>query len=400
MTTFVARYVDAGGKPRTVRFLAQDGQSATAKAEAEFGPLISLTEENPFSQKGHALPFSRLQEFTALVSVLLGASLSLKDALDIGAQTSSRKDVRALCASLSDRIGKGLSFSQAMAEEGKLPPVYTGLVAVGERTATLPACLARLDIYLKEGKELRDATSGALAYPIIVLITATIGIFGVGAYALPKLKAIFSELGVQAFERFSQSLKTASLSAIALSAFLGLAALATIIIALLRNRGGGTALAIDRALLSLPFARSFISDSCMLDFSFAMESLYAGGFPLDVAIPEAAKTSRNAFFATEAMALRDELRKGARLSKAMTERKAFPAYAAQWVAVGERTGDVAGVFGQLKGYYIARAKKRSQSLLRILEPAMSAIIGAMVLYLVFAFVVPLFEAMGSMLPTF
>jgi type II secretory pathway component PulF len=396
--TFVVRHLDKDRKPRTSRFQAPDLRAAAAKAEAELGPLISIEEETASPRARKTIPLSILAEFTSLLSSLLSAKLSLKDALDIASQTSVRRSVKALATSLSERIGKGAAFSAALDAEGRLPPVYSGLVAVGERTASLPACMERLDGYLRDSKEMRDALGGALVYPAIVLTAATAGIAGVAAYAMPKMREIFAELGGEASERLSTSLASGAVIAAVLAGIFLALVVGAVTALILRARGGKPALAIDKALISLPLAGTFAAEQCMLDFSFAMESLTGGGIPLDAAIPEAAKASRNAFFSSEALAVRDELRKGAALSQAMAASPAFPAYAAQWVAVGERTGEVALVFGRLKSFYSARTKGRTQLAMRIVEPGLSVLLGAILIFIIFTFVLPIFEMMGSLVP--
>ncbi len=398
MSAFTARYLDPSGRARKARLEAQDRASAISKAEAELGPLISLSELPEAAHAQKAIPRRTLEEFTSLVSALLAASLSLKDALDIAVQTASRRDVRELAAALSERIGKGSSFSAALEAQGRLPPVYSGLVAVGERTASLPACMGRLEAFLRESKEIRDAAGGAMVYPLIVLSTAAIGMSAVSIFALPKLRTVFSELGAAAAAGFSARLNSASLAMGILTALLLGGVAAGLILSIARRSSKSAALAIDRAVLGLPLIGRAVAESCMLDFAFAMESLCAGGFPLDAAIPEAARTARNAYFESRALAVREELRKGASLSQAMSRSRVFPAFAAQWVAVGERTGEVASVFGQLRGFYAGLAKRRAQAFTRLIEPAMSVAIGLVVVFLITNFVIPLFEAMGSLIP--
>jgi len=91
------------------------------------------------------------------------------------------------------------------------------------------------------------------------------------------------------------------------------------------------------------------------------------------------------------------VRKGAALSAAIVASGAFKPYLAQWVAVGERTGRVAEVFSQLRAYYQGQSEKQTKRFIQLIEPAMTIILGVGIMILIFTFVVPLFQSMGSML---
>jgi type II secretory pathway component PulF len=351
----------------------------------------------PSMSKKKSISSPCLLEFTTLMSILLKSSLSVKDAMDIMEKTAERADVRALAARLSAGMERGQSFREALDGCGRLPPVYSGLVRIGEKTGELSKAYERLADYLSEGKKLRDGLSGALVYPIIILAVGLVGGAGVSIFALPKLREIFNELGGTAMANIDKTLSSGISAISSFTAFVALAALAFVALAFAKRKNAALALKVDEIAYRLPFIGKIVQSRCLLDFSFAMESMTAGGIPLDEALGEAAKAAANAFFSASLSRARETVRKGSSLSAACAAVGSFPPYLVQWLSVGERTGRPQDVFGRLRSYYQSMSERRVKVFMSLIEPGVTLLIGAFVIILVFIFVIPLFNAMGSIM---
>lgn len=338
-----------------------------------------------------------LLEFTSLTAILLKSSLSVQDAMDIMGKTAERADVRALSASLSAGMERGRSFRDAIESCAELPPVYAGLVRIGEKTGELSKAYERLAEYLSEGKKLRDSLSGAMVYPIIILAVGLVGGAAVSIFALPKMREIFTELGGTAMANLDKSLNAGIAAMTAFTAIVALAAAAFVALRFAKKRDPGIALRADEAAYRLPVVGNIVRSRCLLDFAFAMESMTSGGIPLDEALGEAAKASANAYFSASLSRARETVRKGSSLSAACAAVGAFPPYLVQWLSVGERTGKPQEIFGRLRSYYQAMAERRTRTFMALIEPGVTLLIGAGVIIIVFMFVIPLFNAMGSIM---
>jgi type IV pilus assembly protein PilC len=330
------------------------------------------------------------------MSILLKASLSLKDAVEICASGSQRPQLRRLAEKLRDGMERGRSFLEALSSCARLPPVYSGLVRVGEKTGELSKAYERLAHYLAERKRLADSLSGAMLYPILILLVTVMGGGAVCLYALPKLRSIFMELGGAAAAGLERSLDAGAGAALWAMASCAAVALAAGLAFILRRQNPWFAMRLDKAAYHLPFFGTSVQSRRLLDFCFAMESMVSGGVPIDEALREASLASTNAYFSASLLSLRDLARSGRPLSQACRSLPAFPSQMAQWIGVGERTGKPQEIFGRLREYYQAIAERRAKAAMALIEPAASLLIGACVLFMLFSFVIPLFKAMGSM----
>jgi type II secretory pathway component PulF len=190
------------------------------------------------------------------------------------------------------------------------------------------------------------------------------------------------------------SLQTALIVVGALVVLIGLAAAAAVTA---RRREGALAARIDSALIRLPLVSEFLMRRELLNFTFSMEALTSAGVSVEEALTEGAGTITNLALRGEALAIRERLLKGERLSAAFSRSTLFPERVARWMAIGERVGHVEKVFGQLRVYYQQEVDKWLARLMALVEPALIVGLGLLIVAFVVFFIVPVFSLYGNIL---
>jgi type IV pilus assembly protein PilC len=173
--------------------------------------------------------------------------------------------------------------------------------------------------------------------------------------------------------------------------------LGTFFILLFHKISESFALRLDGFLLSIPVVGNFIRSIHTLDFSFAMEMLTGSGITVGSSLKESATVIRNRAYRAAILAVYDLLLKGEQLSKAFMKRKEFPVYISTWIAVGERTGTVEQVFAQIRDYFQGDVEHTSESMMAMIEPTLTLLVGIVVLLLVMQFVLPIFSLYGRII---
>jgi general secretion pathway protein F len=400
MPVYVCRVADAkGGIGEFLR-----------EAASEESCLREVAEKHPYVLSIVELPAARadwmrrrrsrrvIQDLTEMLALTLASGLSLRDALEVAETVFARGEGNELVALLRERLSKGGSLTEALQHAGAgFPRLYTGMVRVGERIGSLDQVFTQLSALLKMEKALRDRFSSALIYPVIVLGVAAASAVFIVAVLFPRLREIFSQLGPAAagnVESLMNGLGTAlTVVGIVLGILLALGAGMLVV----RRRGGGLAIRIDRFLLAVPLVSTFLGQREMLNFSFAMEALTAAGVGVEEALAEGAGVMTNLAFALEVRGLRERLLKGERLSEAFAASKLLPERIAQWMAIGERVGHVEKVFGQLRAYYQREVDKWIDRLMALIEPALIAGLGILIIAFVVFFILPVFSLYGAIL---
>jgi type II secretory pathway component PulF len=338
-------------------------------------------------------------EFTEMMELLLKSGLSIRDALESLAvmddnvsasfleKASEKKP--SLGKMLLEQIHKGASFAQAVDMMEELPPVYRGMIRVGNSVGTVEKIFPRLGAYLRDRKKLRDTISGALAYPALILAVAFLGTMGLMFFVMPKMELIFAGFGGEAGNSIGRNVRALKL---ALGVAASLAALIFCAAAFLRKHS-----AIDHLALRVPLAGKFILSWESFNFVFAMEVLTGGGIPVEDAIMEAAALVSNRVYRSSLLEARERVLNGGSLAHAFFENPFCPPCMGQWAAIGEGSGKTEQVFAQLRSYFQGELERRSAKFILLIEPAMIAIIGIAILALVTGILLPLFSVYGTIL---
>lgn len=198
MKSFQVRYFDAGGKLCKKQLSADSVRACETLISGDGCRFVSAIEAEGKRKSAQlaSLNAAELVEFSSIMSSLLTAALSVRDALLMLQSIARKKKMRDLAGRLVSRIDRGESFADAAACEGKgFPPLVLALIRIGERTGDLSRSFERIWYYAENRRKLVSALSNAMSYPVLVLTVMVFGSLGVGAYALPRLKDMFAGMG-------------------------------------------------------------------------------------------------------------------------------------------------------------------------------------------------------------
>jgi type II secretory pathway component PulF len=333
-------------------------------------------------------------EFTEMMELLLESGLSIRDALealalmDRDSSAASRGKI-SLGKTLLGHIHRGATFAQGMDMMEEFPPMYREMVRVGNSVGSVEKIFPRLGAYLRDRKKLRDKISGALVYPALVLAVAFLGTAGLMFFVMPRMELIFAGFGADAGDNIRRNVRSLEL-ALGIPAILG--ALLACSAGVLRNNS-----VIDRLALTAPLAGEFILSWESFNFVFAMEVLTGGGIPVEDAILEAAALVSNGAYRRSLLQAREDLLNGASLARAFFENPFCPPCMGQWAAIGEGSGKTERVFAQLRSYFQGELERRISQFILLIEPALIAVIGMVILALVAGILLPLFSVYGTIL---
>jgi type II secretory pathway component PulF len=333
-------------------------------------------------------------EFTEMMELLLESGLSIRDALEAlavmdNSSSAAFPEKTSLGKTLLGYVHRGATFAQAVNMMEEFPPIYRGMIRVGNSAGSVEKIFPRLGAYLRDRKKLRDKISGALAYPALVLTVALLGTMGLIFFVMPRMELIFAGFGGDAGNSIRRNVRSLEL---ALGVPAALAALLAGALGILRKNS-----VIDRLALALPLAGEFILSWESFNFVFAMEVLTGGGIPVEDAILEAAGLVSNGAYRHSLLQAREGVLNGESLARAFLENPFCPPCMGHWTAIGERSGKTEQVFAQLRSYFQGELERRSSKFILLIEPAMIAVIGMAILALVAGILLPLFSVYGTIL---
>ncbi|MBN1409591.1 MAG: type II secretion system F family protein [Spirochaetales bacterium] len=337
-------------------------------------------------------------EFTETLALLLNAGLQLKDAIEISKTIFTKGPLHELSTTILDKINKGSSFHKTLQDyRGSFPPIYSGLVKIGQKIGSLQHIFERLALYLEEDKKIREKVVNALMYPVMILGFTVLTMFAMVLFIFPNLKNTFAKISRAMAERMSETINTINMVFIVIGGTIIVITIAVVIILFIRRQGGAIAEQLDRILLKLPFVGKIVGIREFLNFLFAMETLTGSGFAVEDALPEAAMVFNNQALKSSVELLREKIIKGDHLSTAFLDDPLFDERIGRWVSIGERSGNIEIVFGQLRNFYQDEMNKWSVRFMGIIEPALTIVVGIILTLFLLMFFVPIYSMYQDLL---
>ena len=395
MEAFQYQALDATG--RTVSGVVQADTARQARmqlrAQGLLPSVVNQVHARERARRGWARGVSatELSLLTRQLATLLDSGLTIEQSLNALIEEASAPLTREVLTGVKTEVTTGLSLAGAMgAYEKSFPDFYRALVNGGEQSGALPLVLQHLADYLEAREALKQKTSLALLYPVLVTIVALAIVTGLLVYVVPQV--------VQVFQQSRQSLPLMTRALIALSDFLRSAwpflvfaigaGFAAAHFALLRE---GPRRRWHRLLLRMPWLGTLIRSANTSRFAGTLAILVGGGVPLLSALKSASHVMTNLVMQDSVERAMERVREGANLARALGETRTFAPLLIHLVASGEVSGKLERMLNRAAHLETQALERRLAVFLTLLEPIMILIMGGIVLMIVLAILLPIIE---------
>lgn len=332
-----------------------------------------------------------LNTLTRQFSALLSAGLNIDEALFILGEQSETDKIKRLMQVLRTQIAAGVSLSQAMARFPRVfPSFYRILVRAGEESGRLPTVMQRLADYLEARGDLASKVGLAFIYPAVVLVVSLLVVAGMITWVVPQM--------VQVFQSSKQTLPILTRIMLWLSDFLTHWGGWMLLLA------GIGAVAFMRALknpdfrfrvhawrLRLPLFGRFDHVANTARFASTLSILVGGGVPLLNAMLAAEGVMTSLPMRRAIDAVTHQVREGVPLSRALAAVGGFPPVLVHLVSSGEATGRLEQMLDRAATEQSKDLARRIETFTSLLGPLVVLFMGAMVLMIVLAILLPVFE---------
>ncbi len=132
-----------------------------------------------------------LARISESLSTLIKSSIPILDALHISAELVGNENYHQILLAAEDNVRSGGSISEVMARHQEMPPLFTSMVSIGERTGKLDYMLEHISKYYKAESESAINSITTLIEPVLVLILGA----GVAILVSSILLPIYSLVG-------------------------------------------------------------------------------------------------------------------------------------------------------------------------------------------------------------
>jgi general secretion pathway protein F len=325
------------------------------------------------------------------LSSLLAAKLPLATALAATIEGSEDASVREVLAAVRSEVVAGHRLADAFGQFPlEFPEVYRATVAAGEETGDLAKVMERLADYIEERQALRGKILAAFVYPAVVTLVALAIVVFLMTYVVPQVVEVFQQTR-QALPWPTRVLLVTSetLRAGGLWIALGLVGAGVALRRWLARPGPKAAW--DALALRLPIFGRMVRAVNAARFAATLAILTAAGVPLLRALEAARATLANTVLARAVSDAITAVREGSSLSRALGASKVFPPILIHLAASGEATGELAPMLERAANNLAREVERRALLLTTLLDPLLILTMGAVVLGIVLAVLMPIIE---------
>ncbi len=377
-----------GDTPKHVRQLLRDRNllpvSVTEVAQRE------ARRQRSFSLR-RGMSSAELALITRQLASLSQSGLPLEEALLAVSQQNDQPRTKSMLLGVRAKVMEGHTLADGFSEFPQaFPELYRSTVAAGEQSGHLDVVLERLADYTEARQELRQQITNALVYPVALVVMAVAIISFMLATVVPKIVGVF--------ENTSAELPALTTGLIATSDFLraywvfviiGLCAVAYAIWWVLQKDGPRRR--YHAALLRTPIVGRLTRGINTARFTRTLSILAGSGVPILEALNISAEVIENLPMRDAVMEATLRVREGGSISRSLATSKLFPPMMIHLIASGEAGGRLEEMLSRAAAGQEREVNGLIAALLGILQPLLIVFMGAIVLTIVLAILLPIFE---------
>jgi len=333
---------------------------------------------------------------TRQFATLLVAGLPLVEALGVLVDQAEKKPIKALLADIREQIRGGKALSAVLETyEKDFSPIYVHMVRAGEASGALDQILFRLAEFLEKQLALRNKVTNAMLYPIIMLVIGSVILFFLITFVVPKITLVFAQQ--------KQVLPWPTVALMSVSQFF--ADYWMVLVGLLLGslymtrrfiRTGAGRIMADRLILKLPLIGDVARMVSISRLTSTLSTMLASGVQLLDAMDVSKRVMNNRVLEETVEAARQNIREGETIADPLKRSGEFPALVTHMIAVGEKSGEMEEMLRRVSQIYDSEVERVIARLTSLMEPIMILAMGAIVLFIVVAILLPIFE-MGQMI---
>lgn len=332
-----------------------------------------------------------LSIFCKQFASLIKSGVSISESLDILADHVSNRKLRSSIKDIYRLIHTGKTLSEGFRLQGKcFPDILTRTIEASEFSGTLDISLERMAVYFQKEYALTQKFKKAITYPIILTITAIIVVFFMIQIVIPQFVKLFQSYEVELPLPTRILLSISNLITSHSIVLLIFPFLIYIVMIYIRSRSVSR-IWLHGILLKLPLIGGLTQKLLSARFNRILAMLISSGISITHSLDVTAKSIGNAYIEQALKTVMDEVRKGRGLGYSLKKIDIFPSIISRMVSVGEEGGRLEEMMENMADFYEIEFEASIEKIITLLEPLITIILGGIVVIIVLAIVMPIFD---------
>ncbi len=324
------------------------------------------------------------------LSILIKSGLDIKSAFKLIIEEKKEGKEKDVLLCLYNDLVEGISLADAMGKHNSFTPYEYHSIRIGEETGKLKNVIENLSGFFRNKVKQQRIISGALTYPILVLITAVVVLFFMFYVIVPMFKDVFARFGgdlprltsiiVNISDWFSSHLVLLAL--IILGLFF-------LIKSLSKSESWKKQKSI--LILKLPIYGSFYRKLYLSRFAQAMALMSSANVHLITSLQLIEKMINFYPISKTIQPIIQNMENGSSFYESLKQHDIYDPRMLTLIKVAEEVNALDTVFNKLAEQYEEELNHKSQSLSTILEPILILVVGGIVAIILISMYLPMFK---------
>jgi general secretion pathway protein F len=350
-----------------------------------------LSRPTQRKRRHHSVSATELTLFTRQLATLVRAGLALEEALHAIAEQTEANRLKSMILAVRSRVLEGHSLAVGLNEYPNVfSDLYRATVAAGEQSGHLDTVLERLAEYTEKRQLVRQKTMLALIYPLLLTLVAILVVVILVVYVVPQV--------IHVFNNIHQQLPWLTRTLVAVSDFLQRWGIFLLIILIMLVIGWRYLLQLERPLiifhqllLHTPLISRLERSANIARLTRTLSILIESGVPMLEALHITAQVVSNRILRQALVEATRKVREGSSLHNALQQSRLFPPMTVYLIAGGEASGKLEMMLERAAMMQEQELEALIGVLLNLFEPLLILIMGGIVLTIVLAILMPIFE---------
>lgn len=398
MSAFEYQAIDAAGKVQKGLIEADTARQARQQLRGMKLMPVDIHEVSGSAARSGSARISRSRIKVATVALitrqlatLISAGQPLESAYLTVSKQTQKTQVKRILLAVRARILEGHALSEALSDFPQIfDTLYCASIHAGEQSGLLDQVMERLADYLEARQALQQKTTLALIYPVLLSVVALSLVSVLLIFVVPQI--------VQVFEGFDQELPAITQLLITISTFsrqYGLTVFAGLGVAMLiyaqLMKINQFRIIRDRLVLAVPFVNYLVRLSNTSRFTRTMSILVTSGVPALDAMKISSRVIINQPMKAAVLKAADRVREGELISTTLAQTTYFSPMVLQLIANGEASGKLGDMLKRSAKVEEDEFSRITAIFIGLFEPAMILLMGLVVLAIVLAILLPIFD---------
>jgi len=396
VSIFEYKAIDLNGKESNGIIEGDSQKSVRHLLQAQHLTIVEITKSNRKLNQTKSwltpiLSMTDVSLFMRQLASLLQAAMPIDEALQTIGTHSHKKHVKKTIQQIRSSVieGKSLAASIQLNTKG-LPPYFIATVEAGERSAKLGYILENLADEIQQQESFKKKISTALIYPLLISLVALTVVVSLLLFVVPQIVTVFDSM--------NQVLPPLTIVIIDLSNFLTtyieiiIVTLIAIVIGVkIALKKQVTKTKIQKILSQFPVIGKIMVSSNAVRFSRTLALLHDSGTPILTALKNTAESLSYLPMKQGVLKATEKVRAGSTLFKSLESQNVLPPMTLYMLASGEKSAQLSEMLNKAADIQETELDIYTVKVISLFEPLMILLMGAIVLLIVLAILLPIFE---------